>query len=323
MIRWGIIGLGRITHRFIEGLSYCDDGMLYAGASRTFETRKQFQKEHPNVKVYDNYDELLDDPMIDVVYIALRHKDHYEWSKKALLKNKAVLCEKPATLYYHQILDLVRISQQNHIFFMEAMKSRFIPLRDRLKTLIQKDAIGDIIRIETSFCNQVPYDEKSYFFEKDQGGALYDVAIYNIASILDFISSQFEDIHIQQIRQYGVDVYDDIEIQFDSHQTARIECALDRQKEKKMVIIGTKGRIECVPFYRPTQATVIINDESYIIEQPYINDDFYTEIKAVHDAFNHHWNEHPQMTHDDSLRCIQLLENIVYLSQKDGCNHES
>ena len=82
MIRWGIIGLGRITHRFIEGLSYCDDGMLYAGASRTFETRKQFQKEHPNVKVYDNYDELLDDPMIDVVYIALRHKDHYEWSIK-------------------------------------------------------------------------------------------------------------------------------------------------------------------------------------------------------------------------------------------------
>lgn len=82
---------------------------------------------------------------------------------------------------------------------------------------------------------------------------------------LILFSSQFEDIHIQQICQYGVDVYDDIEIQFHSHQTARIECALDRQKEKKMVIIGTKGRIECVPFYRPTQATVIINDESYIM----------------------------------------------------------
>lgn len=316
MIRWGIIGLGRISSRFIKGLSYFEDAMVYAGASKTLQTRIRFQKEYPEIKVYDNYDELLDDPMIDVVYIALRHKDHYEWSKKALLKKKAVLCEKPATFFYHQISDLVHISKKHQTFYMEAMKSRFIPLMNELKKLIQKDVIGDIIRVETSFCNQVPYNQDSYYFDQEQGGAIYDVAIYNIATILDFIPSQFKDIHIQQVRNHGVDVYNAIEVIFDSNQSALIECAFDRNKEKKMTIIGTKGKIECTPFYRPLEATIILQDKSYIIKKPYINDDFYTEIKAVHDALNNHQYEHLRMSHYDSLRCIQLLENIAYLSQK-------
>lgn len=316
MIRWGIIGLGRISSRFIKGLSYFEDAMVYAGASKTLQTKTRFQKEYPEINVYDNYDELLDDPMIDVVYIALRHKDHYEWSKKALLKKKAVLCEKPATLFYHQISDLVHISKKHQTFYMEAMKSRFIPLINELKKLIQKDVIGDIIRVETSFCNQVPYNQDSYYFDQEQGGAIYDVAIYNIATILDFIPSQFKDIHIQQVRNHGVDVYNAIEVIFDSNQSALIECAFDRNKEKKMTIIGTKGKIECTPFYRPLEATIILQDKSYIIKKPYINDDFYTEIKAVHDALNNHQYEHLRMSHYDSLRCIQLLENIAYLSQK-------
>ena len=322
MINWAIIGLGRISHRFIKGLSYCQDASLYAVASRTLETREKFQKEHPDVLIYDDYDKLLDDPMVDVVYIALRHKDHYAYSKKALLKKKAVLCEKPATLYYHQILDLVQISNHYHIFFMEAMKSRFIPLMDEIKRIIQKDIIGDIVRIETSFCNQVPYDEKSYYFDKDQGGALYDVAIYNIATILNFISSNFQDIQIQQVRKYGVDVYNAIELTFQSHQSAFIECAFDRNKEKTMTIIGTRGKIECNPFYRPTKATITVGNQSYSIEKPYLYDDFYTEIKAVNDALLAHQYEHSKMSHQDSLRCIQLLENIVYLSQKEGDSHE-
>lgn len=322
MIRWGIIGLGRISQRFMKGLSYCKDGELYAVASRTLQTRETFHQDNPNVKIYADYDELLDDPMIDVVYIALRHIDHYEWSRKALLKKKAVLCEKPATLYYHQISDLVHISQQQHVFFMEAMKSRFIPLMDDLKQVIAKNVIGDIVRIETSFCNEVPYDEKSYFFESEQGGALYDVAIYNIAAILDLISSQFEKIQVQQVRNYGVDVYNAVEVTFQSSQSALIECALDRNKEKKMTIIGTKGKIECTPFYRPTQATITVGNESYVIEKDYIYDDFYTEIIAVHNALKHQWFEHPKMSHNDSLRCIQLLENIVYLSSQEGTQDE-
>lgn len=322
MIRWGIIGLGRISQRFLKGLSYFDDAVLYAVASRTPNTRKQFLQDYPDVKVYADYGELLDDSLIDVVYIALRHKDHYEWSRKALLKHIAVLCEKPATLFYHQTADLVHLSQENQIFFMEAMKSRFIPLREDIKNLIQRDGIGDILRIETSFCNEVPYDKKSYFYETEQGGALYDVAIYNIAAILDFISSQFQNIHINQVRQHSVDVYNEIEITFQSHQTARIECAFDRNKEKKMTIIGTKGKIECTPFYRPTQATVTIGDQSYMLERDYIYDDFYTEIAAVHDALKNHQYQHSQMSHYDSLRCIQLLENIIYLSQKEELNYE-
>lgn len=311
MIHWGILGLGNIASRFMKGLSYSENGKLYAVASQTDFKRESFAKEHQDVKVYSSYDELLEDENIDAVYIALRHADHYHWAKEALLRNKAVLCEKPATLSYWQTKELCELSKKKHTFFMEAMKTRFIPLIDDIKDIIAKGTIGDVLRVETAFCSDVPYNEKSYLFDQIQGGALYDVAIYNIASILDYIDSPVCEVKTKCVKAYGVDAYDEVEVLFESGQTALIEVAIDRKKPKSMKIIGTKGTIHAEPFYRPTKAIVKFhNGESFTGEKPYIYDDFYGEIEEVHKCIGYVQVESERMSHQDSLDCMKLIEMI-------------
>ena len=314
MIRWGILGLGNIAKRFMQGLAYFDDASLYAIASYTAKKREEFVYEHPDVIAYDNYHALLDDKNIDAVYIAMRHNDHYQWAKEALMKGKAVLCEKPATLSLNQTQELCYLAIQNHTFFMEAMKTRFIPLIDDIKKELDSGVIGDILNIETYFCSDVPYQPQHYLFDEKQGGALYDVGIYNVASTLDYIHSPLVKVRANCKKNYGVDVHDVFHLTFENGQKARIEIAIDEKKAKKMVITGTKGKLIAEPFYRPVQAT-IITDEQRVIEKPYMNDnDFYGEIAEVHRCLKEHLIESERMSFQDSILCMKVIEDM-----KESC----
>ena len=106
MIQGGILGIGNIAKRFIKSLEMSVKGQLYAAASYTESKCEEFLNEHPDVKVYHDYEDLLNDENVDAVYLAMRHIDHYRWAKRALQHHKAVLCEKPATLYKWQMEDL-------------------------------------------------------------------------------------------------------------------------------------------------------------------------------------------------------------------------
>lgn len=314
MIHWGIIGAGNIARRFIKGLSYSQNGKLYAVASHTATKRAELKALYPEIVTYDDYEQLLDDPQVDAVYIAIWHKQHYEWARQAILKHKAVLCEKPATLSSIQMQDLASLAKENQTFFMEAMKTRFIPLIDDIKKELDRGVIGDILNIETYFCSDVPYQPQHYLFDEKQGGALYDVGIYNVASTLDYIHSPLVKVRANCKKNYGVDVHDVFHLTFENGQKARIEIAIDEKKAKKMVITGTKGKLIAEPFYRPVQAT-IITDEQRVIEKPYMNDnDFYGEIAEVHRCLKEHLIESERMSFQDSILCMKVIEDM-----KESC----
>ena len=310
MIRWGILGMGKIATRFMQSLNKSQEGYLYAGASLTAVKREQFSLNHPHILIYPTYEDLLEDPNIDAVYIATRHNDHYQWAKAALLKKKAVLCEKPATLTYTQTEDLCQLAKSNQTFFMEAMKTRFIPLVADMKKVVASGEIGEVQRIETSFCSDVDYQEGHYLFDKEQGGVLYDVGTYNIATTLDYITSPLQKVSTQVIYKNGVDAYDVVELVFESGKTAKLEMAIDRSKEKNMINYGSQGTMTAVPFYRPEQAIITINNQQRVIEKSYIYDDFFTEIEEVHRCLKEKIIESPRMSLQDSLDCMYVMEKI-------------
>lgn len=317
MIKWGILGAGNIAKRFIKSLENFDDAKLYAVASYTSQKREEFQNNYPNIKIYDNYVTMLDNPEIDLVYIATRHKDHYRWAKEALKRNKAVLCEKPATLSYQQTQELCFIAKENRVLFLEGMKTRFIPLVKDIKQLLDDKKIGDILRVETCFSYNVGYREGHYLHDLDEGGILYDVGSYNLASIFDYIHSPVESIDAKIQFDQGIDVNDQIELTFKSGQTALIDIAMNENKDKKMTIYGTKGKLIASPFYRPQEALICLEDEEYKIEKPYIFDDFYTEIQEAHRCYQEHLYESQRMTLQDSMYIIETIERIKGIFKKN------
>lgn len=307
MINWGIIGLGRIARRFAKSLSYSDEGRLYAVASRTKDKRDYFSYLY-DVVTYDDYDALIGDKNIDAIYIALPHRYHYIWCKKALINHKAVLCEKPITLEHDKLEELIKISRENHTFLMEGMKSQMIPMTKKIKELVDQGVIGDIKRIENYFCNEVEYNPNSYLFDKEQGGILYDCGIYNIASVLQFVNSPIISKSNDYTIRYNVDVEDIIDLEFENGVSAHLECSMINNKEKEMKIIGTKGSIVFSPFYRPKEATVFFNNgESFTGSLDYDNDDFYSEIEEVHRCLAYIEIESLYVSHEFSLRCNALM----------------
>ena len=135
MIRWGILGAGKIAFRFAKSLRNLNDCALYAISGRSEEKLHAFAQDFPCERIYLDYEDFLHDPDVDAIYLSLPHGLHYEWAVKALSAGKAVLCEKPAALNSDQVRRIKQCALKHGILFMEAMKTRFTPLYRQIKEL--------------------------------------------------------------------------------------------------------------------------------------------------------------------------------------------
>ncbi|OCB00796.1 Gfo/Idh/MocA family protein [Clostridium beijerinckii] len=313
MIRWGIIGLGNIALRFAKSLSYSNEGKLYAIASRTKEKRHEFYDKYNCEKVYESYNELLRDEEVDAVYIALPHGFHKHWSIEALKHKKAVLCEKPVGINSEEMVEIKKEALLNSTFFMEAMKTRFIPIISDIKKVIRNKEIGDITAIEANFCNNVENIKPgSYLLDKDQGGALLDVGIYPLSFVMDMIDSEVKSVKsYMDINESGVDSYFKAILTFEDGVIGTIEGAIDRNKERTAIIRGTNGWMEIPMYNRPNKAVVNLNSgKSYTIEKDIEFDDMYAEIKEVHNCLEESKLESDYLTLNESIRVMEVLDRI-------------
>jgi len=313
MIKWGIIGLGNIAMRFAKSLSYTKEGRLYAIASKTEEKRDAFYEQYKCEKIYEDYNDLLNDAEIDAVYIALPHGVHKYWSIEALKHKKAVLCEKPVGLNSEEMKEIKEEALANNTFFMEAMKTRFIPLIHTIKEIIKNKEIGEIISIEANFCNHVTdIKEGSYLLDQKQGGALLDVGVYPLSFVMDMIDSPVEHVESNmKIHEAGVDSYFKAILTFENSATAIIEGAIDRNKERTAIIKSTKGSMEIPIYNRPNKVIVNLNNgESYEIEKELEFDDMYAEIKEVHDCLKGLKLESEYLSLNESIRVMDVLDKI-------------
>ena len=95
-VNWGVIGTAGIAKgQTIPGMVLAENCHLYAIAGRSLEKAEDFRNTFGFERAYGSYEELLADPKVEAVYIALPNTLHFEWVKKALESGKHVLCEKP------------------------------------------------------------------------------------------------------------------------------------------------------------------------------------------------------------------------------------
>ncbi len=95
VIKWGILGTGKIAGKFASDLRYVQRCELLAVGSRSIDTAKAFAKRFSIERSYGSYEELARDPDIDVIYISTPHNLHRENTLLCLKNDKSVLCEKP------------------------------------------------------------------------------------------------------------------------------------------------------------------------------------------------------------------------------------
>lgn len=315
MVRFGILGAGNIAHRFAASLSHEPRAHLVAAACRTKSKAEEFLgavAHAQHASAYGNYDELLANPSIDAIYLALPHAHHREWAIQALMAGKAVLCEKPAMVSAVQMSEVASVARSQGLLFMEAMKPRFTPLYRQV--LLALHRIDPIVRVEATLCNDMldfVEAQGSYHMTPGPGaGVLLDCGTYCASWVCAFCPGELELVSIADKHKNGIDVYVDAELT-NGLVTARLECAFDRAKPRTATLVGKGGSIVVEELHRPERATLYVSGEQpQMLDAPYEVDDFFGEIRHFVDLLETGATESPVMPLDDSVSCAATLDLV-------------
>jgi len=311
-IKWGIIGCGKIAHKFVSDLALIDEAVLTAVASRSYEKADEFAQKHKAKKAYGSYDELFLDPEIDIVYIATPHHLHAELSIKAMENNKHVLCEKPLSINYKEAKLIIETSRRTKRFFMEALWTRFNPSFVEVKKRIDDGEIGEIkyINADFAFRSDFSTDDRTLNINLG-GGAILDIGIYpafltyallgipkEIMAKSIFHKTASSDVQTSMIFHYA-------------EAQAILYSSFESQSDMIARISGTKGQIYLNDRWHHANGYKLIkNGKEQEIELPVLGLGYSHEILECHQCLRENKLESSKWSHQNSLDLISILDDV-------------
>jgi D-xylose 1-dehydrogenase (NADP+, D-xylono-1,5-lactone-forming) len=314
-IKWGILSTAQIAmEQLIPAIQRSENGEVYAIASSSGKAKKVAEQLQIPIS-YESYDELLADPEVDAVYIPLPNNLHHEWTIKAANAKKHVLCEKPAALNAEQVAEMMFACKQNGVIFMEAFMYRFHPQHQKVKELLQENAIGDVKAMRTFF---------SFFIEDREGnirmnpqlggGALFDIGCYCINSLRYILEEEPLTLKVLvEPSTDGVDTSAAGVLLFPNNVLATLVCSFDATFKGEYEIVGTKGTI-CVPYaYRPDlhsgQGIVQLYKEDEEIEFTIKADQYQLEVEHFANCIL--TNRQPDYSGENTLNNMRVIESLL------------
>ncbi|AXE98698.1 Gfo/Idh/MocA family protein [Paraburkholderia hospita] len=306
-LRWGIVGTGRIAHRFAQSLAHVPDTRLTAVWSRRRAPAETFAQQHGG-QAFDSFDALLQSG-IDALYIATMQDSHAHYATAALEAGIHVLCEKPATVNAAQldrVIDSARASQR---LFMEAMKPPFYPLYRKLRAHLANDPIGAIGLVRAG-CSVpgVPDDHPSLSLEQ-AGGALLDIGIYEMFLAVDWLGAPLDVQTLGRLGRTGVDTFASLNSRHENG-IAQIFCGLDLFGKGDAFIAGTLGHVTIHEnWWNPARATVRYVDGRIVeLDAPFEGGGLNYETAHFCDLIRSGELESPIMTHAKSRQMIAMAD---------------
>ncbi len=243
---WGFIGAGNIAKVALgPAVHKAKNATLYAVASRDPVRSSALAP----VKVHDSYQDLIDDPNVEAVYISLANDQHIIWSIKAMLAGKDVLCEKPLALNAAQVQEMKDVAETSNRLLVEAVWARFHPRLIRAVQLINNGAIGRLTSVDSSFAFESNLAGNYRLDPAMGGGSLLDVGLYQLHLWLA-LSQDLGGMQIQQLTrnlsQSGVDLTTRFTAQFPNGVQVNALSSFELPAKQHVVITGTAGSIEFV-----------------------------------------------------------------------------
>lgn len=312
--RWGILGAGKIADKFCEALGYTEGAEVYAVASRNADNAKMYATKHKAAKWYSNYNDLIQDENVDIIYIATPHAFHYEQTILCLQNNKAVLCEKPMSLTIQQTTEMIEVAAKNNLFLMEAMWTGCMPFIEKIVSLIKEDAIGLPQYIAADFGFTAPNDSGSRLFNKALGGgSVLDIGIYPIFLTALIFGEPSVIKTVSTLTATGVDAYASVIMQYAGGQTAHVLSAINFNTAVEAEIIGTKGRIKISnPWFKATELTLILNDgTTEKFSMLHAGNGFEHEIKEVMYCLDNGLLQSNKVPHQLTLSVSKIMDEIL------------
>ncbi|MDB4902069.1 MAG: afr 1 [Mucilaginibacter sp.] len=307
MTKWGIIGCGRIAHRFVQGLREVPDAALVSVWSRRAESVNSFVDQYGGIAC-KTVDELLNSD-IDAVYIATLPDSHSLYSISALNAGKHVLCEKPAAVNLKTLEQILQVAKSKRLLFMEGMKPPFFPLYVRLKEYLANDPIGPAgyVRAGSSVADISP-DHPNFSYELI-GGSLMQIGIYEAFLAVDWLGATKQVQALGRFGETGIDMFSIFQSEHDKGY-AQLYSGFDLHGKGDALICGTKGNITIHKnWWNPAKATInYLDGRSVELDEPFTAGGLNYEIQHFCELINNGLRESPVISHELSRQMISMID---------------
>jgi predicted dehydrogenase len=313
-LRWGILGTGSIATKVCESIRAATVQELAAVGSRTLDRALDFAAEFDIPASHGSYEDLVEDPDVDVIYVATPNSEHYAHAMLALEAGKHVLVEKSFALNQAQAREIVDLAASRKLFCMEAMWTRFLPHHVELRRLVQEGEIGELVTAVAPFGARNEFDPESRFFSpRLGGGSLLDMGIYSVSWIVDLFGEPGTIQARGELTTTGVDALQSAILGYPArgaHAVAQSTIAAPTPQDAW--IAGTDGFIRVTPqFWAPASLTIThrdgTTDEWF---EDVIPHGYQYEIAEVARRITNGETFSPLMTPEQSVTIMGVLDEI-------------
>ena len=312
VIRWGILGLGKIANKFASDLLLVEDTKLVAVASTNLERAKSFASTYGADKFYGSYNELFEDTDVDIIYIASLHPQHASLSIESLFNGKAVLCEKPLAMNSIQVEEMITVSKEKKIFLMEALWTRFNPAFCQAKTWIDEGSLGSIHYINATFSfNGSHKDEDSRLFNPIKGGGtLLDIGIYPIFLAYYLLGIPKSIKASAHLTSKGVDKQLAIILTYD-HAHAILYSSFTHNEDMRATIAGDNGEIYIDDRWHESPTLNLVQSK---VKTPksfkFLGLGYSYEIIEANQCLREGTIESSKWSHQNSLELMKIIDSV-------------
>lgn len=317
--RWGCVGAGFISSDFFTAIKdnlSASDHEFVAIAARDLDRAQKYADNLGFKKAYGSYDELINDPDVEIAYIGINHPGHAEVSVKLLNAGKHVLCEKPVTMNLKQAKQVFEAAKLNNRFFMEGIWSRFLPAYHQIKKELAEKTVGNIRVLRAEIGWQLMHLVERFQKPELGGGGLLNLGIYPIQLACMVFGEMPESITaIGNLNSYGVDETACILLKYKSGAIANLSSNLTTSGENSALIYGDKGTIKIeAPMWVPTKVSTPSGSHEYPLKDGKYNypngAGFQYEATAVRNYLKAGATEAEEMPLSESEMIMTIMDEV-------------
>ena len=311
IIRWGILGLGHIAHKFSQDLATVEGAELYAVASRSKEKATSFAEEFQVFNSYDSYELLVKDPAIDAIYIATPHSFHKEHTILCLQHKKAVLCEKPFAMNLIEVTEMIAVAKENKTLLMEALWTLFLPHYQYVINFIKNEVFGKVLLLEADFGFQSTHSLDSRVLRKELGGgSLLDIGIYPVFAALSSLGLPKTIEADATFFENGADSACSIVFEYNNAK-AILKSTFLEETPSEAIFTCEHGVIKInTRFHQPTSVTLFQNGSEEHVDFSANTFGYNFEIEHFNQLLRDHKTESELMSFSFSKDLIATLDKI-------------
>jgi len=317
MIRLALASTAAINDALLGGARESSLVEVIGVGSRERARAEAYAQERGLECAYGGFDELLADPDVDAVYVALPNALHVEWAVRALEAGKHVLSEKPLTRDPQEAERAFDAAERAGRILMEGFMYRHHPQTKRLVQLVRDGELGELrlVRSHFSFTLDRPRDVR--WDRELGGGSLLDLGCY-CTNLMRTLAGEPERVYAEQVTaSSGVDVRFAATLRFADGALGHFDCAFDLPRRIGFEAVGSDGSATMLqPFAEDEVTLEVRRGDELVSSETETANRYGLEVDNFARAIAR--EEPPLLDRRDSIGQARALDALLRSSESTG-----